>query len=209
MNADPRRFTTSALLRPILQDTLLPTAAYVGGPGELAYFSQLSGVYELLNLPMPMLVLRSRFRILEERTRTLLKEAGLTADALDKPVTHPAAASLEARLIKALEAELSNERASLLKIDPALKKNLEQTSATIRFAIGKLASKVGRTLAAKDKPAIDRLAALRVQLLPNGEPQERVYGLPYYAAKYGTRAFISLVMKTVVPFEGQQEDLTP
>ncbi len=209
LTAEPARFTTSALLRPILQDTLLPTAAYVGGPGELAYFSQLSGVYELLNLPMPMLVLRSRFRILEDRTRTLLKEANLTADALEKPIAHPTAISLEARLIKALETELASERAELLKIDPSLKKNLEQTSATIRFAIGKLASKVGRTLTAKDQTALDRLAALRAQLLPNGEPQERVYGLPYYAAKYGPRAFIALVMKTVVPFEGQQADLTP
>ncbi len=82
---EPRRFTTSALLRPLLQDTWLPTAAYVGGPGEVAYFAQLAPLYAHLGLPMPLVVPRARFRVLEARTRSLLTTLGLTADEAAAP----------------------------------------------------------------------------------------------------------------------------
>jgi uncharacterized protein YllA (UPF0747 family) len=42
--ADPLSFSTSALLRPLVQDTMLPTAAYLGGPAECTYFAQLPPV---------------------------------------------------------------------------------------------------------------------------------------------------------------------
>src|SRR6185295_19424206 len=51
---EPLRFSTSALLRPILQDSLLPTAAYVGGPAEVSYFAQLGPVYDSFGLTAPL-----------------------------------------------------------------------------------------------------------------------------------------------------------
>src|SRR5581483_3541503 len=58
---DPLRFSTSALLRPIVQDSLLPVAAYVGGPAEVSYFAQLAPLYEHFRLPPPLVVPRARF----------------------------------------------------------------------------------------------------------------------------------------------------
>ena len=58
-DAPPDHLGTTALLRPLLQDTLLPTAAYLGGPGEIAYFSQLPPVYAALDVPMPLIVPRT------------------------------------------------------------------------------------------------------------------------------------------------------
>ena len=63
LDADPLRFSTSALLRPIVQDALLPTAAYVGGPAEVAYFAQLAPLYAAYDLAMPLVVPRARLRV--------------------------------------------------------------------------------------------------------------------------------------------------
>src|SRR5262249_35160569 len=77
--------STSALLRPILQDSLLPTAAYVGGPAEVAYFSQLPPLYEAYGLAAPLVVPRARFCLLEQRTEGLLARTGLTASDVSRP----------------------------------------------------------------------------------------------------------------------------
>src|SRR5439155_1167303 len=74
---EPRRFSTSALLRPIVQDTLLPTVAYVGGPSEVAYFAQLGPLYRAFDRTPPLVVPRARFRITDGRTRRLLDRLGL------------------------------------------------------------------------------------------------------------------------------------
>ncbi|HVV52757.1 MAG TPA: bacillithiol biosynthesis cysteine-adding enzyme BshC, partial [Polyangia bacterium] len=82
---DPLRFSTSALLRPIVQDTLLPTAAYVGGPAEVSYFAQAAVLYQHFQLDMPLIVPRARFRCLDPHTRRRLGELGLGADDLARP----------------------------------------------------------------------------------------------------------------------------
>lgn len=220
LDREPRRFTTSALLRPLLEDTLLPTAAYVGGPGELAYFAQLAPLYALLKVPMPMTVLRSRFRVLDERTRQGLVKAGLTADEVCAPPSKLEARlaaqsgvetpdALEKRLTGILSAELNGLRERFLALDPTLSKPLERTENTVRYAFSKLAGKYGRALARKDQLASDRIERLRAMLLPNGAPQERVFGLPYFASRFGTAAFVKLVCSACEPFTGQQGDLTP
>ena len=76
LHREPLRFSTSALLRPLLQDYLLPTVAYVAGPGEINYWAQLAPIYDGLgrSLPLqqPLLVPRARFRCLDESSRALL-----------------------------------------------------------------------------------------------------------------------------------------
>jgi bacillithiol synthase len=69
---EPRRFTSSALLRPIVQDFLLPTAGYVAGPGEIAYWAQLPPLYAAWSLDMPRVLPRARVRLVEPWARRLL-----------------------------------------------------------------------------------------------------------------------------------------
>ena len=58
LEEEPERFVPSALLRPIVEDFVLPTAAYVAGPSELSYFAQIGGVYDWAQVTKPSLVLR-------------------------------------------------------------------------------------------------------------------------------------------------------
>ena len=81
----PLRFSSSALLRPVIQDSLLPTAAYVGGPGEINYFAQLGPLYELFGVAQPLVLPRARFRCLEDNTRSWLAKLGLSPAEAEVP----------------------------------------------------------------------------------------------------------------------------
>ena len=101
LHREPLRFSTSALLRPPLQDYLLPTMAYVAGPGEINYWAQLAPIYDELgrSLPLqqPLLVPRARFRCLEESSRTLLAKLHLQAADVERPREAALATALSAR----------------------------------------------------------------------------------------------------------------
>ena len=62
---NPEKFSPNVLLRPIIQDSLFPTLAYVGGPAELAYFAQIEALYTMLDKPMPVLWPRDSFTLID------------------------------------------------------------------------------------------------------------------------------------------------
>nr|WP_255665446.1 bacillithiol biosynthesis cysteine-adding enzyme BshC [Myxococcus sp. AS-1-15] len=223
LEQEPLRFTTSALLRPLLQDTWLPTAAYVGGPGEVSYFAQLAPLYAHAGLPMPLVVPRARFRVLDDRARRLLHKLGLTADEASQPrealltklATRDAAepfepaGAVEARLFGAFSAELDTLGESMLKLDPRLLDALKRTRGTVRAAVSRLSARYGRALALRDEVTTERVDRLRAMLLPEGAPQERIHGMAYHACRFGTRAFTRQVLDACIPFSGDLQDLTP
>jgi len=133
--ADPMRFSTSALLRPIVQDALLPTAAYVGGPAEVAYFAQLPPLYRAFDRALPLVVPRARFRIVDERARRLLERLGLGAADAERP-----------------EAELRRERF-----------DLRETLARHVAAGRAQAERAGLSLVLEDGPALE-LSADRLRI---------------------------------------------
>ncbi|MCP3100305.1 bacillithiol biosynthesis cysteine-adding enzyme BshC [Myxococcus sp. K15C18031901] len=223
LEKEPLRFTTSALLRPLLQDTWLPTAAYVGGPGEVSYFAQLAPLYAHAKRPMPLVVPRARFRILDDRARRLLHKLGLTPDEAggerealltrlstrDAAQTYEPAASVEARLFGAFAAVLDPLGEPMLKLDPLLLDALKRTRGTVRAAVSRLAARYGRALALRDQVTTERLDRLRALLVPDGAPQERILGMAYHACRFGTRDLARSVLDACVPFSGELQDLTP
>src|ERR1019366_1330949 len=70
----------NALLRPVMQDYLLPTVAYIGGPGELAYLAQSEVLYDALLGRMPVAMSRSAFTLLDARSAKLLDRYKLTVE---------------------------------------------------------------------------------------------------------------------------------
>jgi bacillithiol synthase len=74
----PLDFSPSALLRPVIQDTLLPTVAYVAGPSELAYFAQAQVLYPEYRRPMPVIFPRAGFTLADHRLARLLEKYQMT-----------------------------------------------------------------------------------------------------------------------------------
>lgn len=218
---DGATFSTSALLRPILQDSWLPTVAYVGGPGEIAYFAQLPPLYAAFDLPTPLVVPRARFRVIDDASRRLLDHLGIDADALSAPREtllgrlvrptgdHPDPVALEAALLDPLRAALAAFGPHADALDPGLARATAKTTGTVVEAVTRLVERYRRTLAQGDTVTTDRLDRLRVRLQPDGAPQERVHAWPWFAARYGVRGFVDTVLDAVVPFDGALRDLRP
>src|SRR5262249_3422232 len=78
----PAGFSPNVLLRPIVQDTLFPTACYVAGPNELAYLGQLRGVYEHFGVPMPLMYPRATATLLDSAAVRFLTKYRLPLEAL-------------------------------------------------------------------------------------------------------------------------------
>ncbi len=83
LTTTPERFTPSALLRPVVEDQVLPTLTYVGGPSEVSYFAQIGGVYDWAGVPMPQVQTRPSFAFANKKDIAALESAtGLGIDAL-------------------------------------------------------------------------------------------------------------------------------
>ncbi|HEY0192053.1 MAG TPA: bacillithiol biosynthesis cysteine-adding enzyme BshC [Kofleriaceae bacterium] len=205
---EPRRFSTSALLRPILQDALLPTVANVGGPAEVAYFAQLGPLYAAFAMPMPMIVPRAKFRVTDHRTRTLLARLGLgpgdvagdEAELLARlrPPARPAEA-IRDQLLRGFLAEHAALGEAVAT--PQLRKALARTRGTVEHAVGVLAAKLERAEVYADGERVDAVRRLRALLVPDGAPQERRLGLAGLAARIGDRALIDQLMQHLAAAE--------
>ncbi|MCY1076767.1 bacillithiol biosynthesis cysteine-adding enzyme BshC [Archangium lansingense] len=223
LDREPLRFTTSALLRPILQDTWLPTAAYVGGPGEIAYFAQLAPLYAHVGLPMPLIVPRARFRIIDDRVRRLLDVLGLSPDDANAPrdelVARLAAReagesfespeAIEARLLSTFASELARLGERMAAVDTTFAQAISRTDKTVRRGVSRLVARYSRSITLRDQVTLERVERLRAYLAPEGAPQERIYGLPHYASRLGSHAFMRRVIEACEPFSGNLKDLKP
>ena len=213
--ADPRTFSTSALLRPIVQDTLLPTVAYVGGPGELAYFAQLGPLYGAFDLAPPMIVRRASFRIVDDRARKLLARLGIAATdcehrsepELVARIRGPETVAAASRLLDPFIAAHDQLAATLASANPAITRALAKTRATVERSIQKFATKLQRVTAYEDAELLDAVRRLRAWLAPDGEPQERTLGLPCFAARGGDRVLVERVLAAIDPFDPTLQEL--
>jgi bacillithiol biosynthesis cysteine-adding enzyme BshC len=225
---DPLRFSTSALLRPIVQDTLLPTAAYVGGLAEISYFAQVGPLYDHFRLPLPLVIPRARFRCLDARTRRRLSEIGLDADDVARPVAEllarlpsarpadlPAADELQAQVASDIAPAVERIVAAAAALDPNdrnLARAAARTRASVSHALGRLTARYARTLAERDGTALSRLARVQAALCPAGVPQERAYSWPSLAGRLGPAVLKRLVFErlaAVGPFTAALQDLEP
>ena len=215
LDREPLCFSTSALLRPLLQDLLLPTVAYVGGPGEINYFAQLAPLYRAvagtLPIQQPVVVPRARFRCLDESSRSLLAKLGLSpsdverprADALQRALLHQrplrdpseaASHTLDPRvasqaLRQSLLADAQARLDALAQSEPGLRDAIVRTRRSIELNVDRLLQRYQRLLRERDGVLCQRIDRLQRMLYPHGEPQERHMSLPYFLARYGLAAF--------------------
>jgi len=205
---EPLRFSTSALLRPIVQDALLPTVAYVGGPGEINYFAELGPLYQHFGVVPPLLVPRARFRCVDARTRRLLEQSGLVAADLAQPSPevrarlHPAGPAgspdpqeLRDRVARQILPAVEEIASAISATGESLRRPAQRTRDSVAHALERLIGRYARGLVERDETTLRRIEQLEMVLNPGGVAQERFYGWPWLASRLGPVVFKRLVFE--------------
>jgi len=191
----PEKFTGNVLLRPIVQDTLLPTAAYIAGPAESAYYAQAAVVYKRLLGRMPAILPRASVTLVPTHVARLLEKYGLKVpDAFRAPrelreqmERDSLPKSLAARFEtgeKSLKKTLAGLRAPLEKLDKTLLGALETAESKMIFQFQSLEQKTARARAFRSGVLDGHEREIVDLLFPEGQLQERVLCfLPFLASQ--------------------------
>jgi bacillithiol biosynthesis cysteine-adding enzyme BshC len=189
---DPSRLTPAAGLRPVVQDVVLPTAAFVVGPGEMKYVAELGGVYRLHGLEPPAVVRRLSAVVLEPPVRRILEKYGLEAwDFQDDPQARflEVLAKDDAR-VAAIEQALNRIQAEFERLRPQLleaplQRPTHRAQVRISHELERLRRIVLQTELRREGIVRSQFERLKLHLTPGGLPQERVYPFVMYLLKHG------------------------
>ena len=192
----PELLSPNVVLRPIAQDTLLPTIAYVAGPSEVAYHAQLKPVYEDFGVVQPVIYPRASGSILEERVERVMEKYGLALhEFFDDPgqvtskvaerISEVKADTLFASATSSFHDALNELKFGLREIDPTLLGALEGVKAKIDGNLGVLKEKTIAAQKRRHETAMRQIEKAIAGLLPNGALQEREINVIYYMNKYG------------------------
>lgn len=191
----PEEFSANALLRPVIQDTLLPTVAYVGGPAEVAYYAQEAVVERKLLGRAPVILPRASFTLVPPHVANLLQKYHLEAEAilaggfnlrarLEAEVLPEALASRFESGEKSIQDALEGIREPLSKLDPTLLGALDNAAEKMRYQFNGLRAKAGRAEGFRLGVLEGHERQIAAVLLPKNALQERSLSLlPFFAAE--------------------------
>jgi len=193
----PEHFSPNVLLRPVVEDYLLPTLAYTGGAAESAYFSQAGVVYEKLLGRVTPIVPRFSATLVEPKMQRLLEKHGLSfTDTFEGPEVlrkEIAARHLPKDLQAAFDAakqsfetNFSSIKEKLEKLDKTLVDAAETCRSKMQHQLEKLFAQAARAEAQKGELVSRHAEIISQSLYPEKGLQERGVGGSYFLARYGS-----------------------
>jgi bacillithiol biosynthesis cysteine-adding enzyme BshC len=206
----PLEWSPGALLRPIVQDTCLPSVAYVGGWGEMSYLAQLGPLRRALGAPLTAAAPRWSCTLVDPQTGDAARQLGITLGeaiasrgaaaqvGVDEPPP-PVIAELR-RIAERASKDLNAQKDALAQLDRGIAINLGRTGSQIRSLVDKLCEKAERVHANRAGRGKRLVRRVTNTLAPRGELQERVLSLPAFVARFG-RAWIDELFEAMGPLE--------
>jgi len=192
----PLNFSANVLLRPLVQDTLLPTIACVAGPSEIAYLAQASVLYPAFGRPMPAVFPRSGFTLVDRRVgrwmekyRVALEDVWQGGEHLGRCIAATAMAEGWSERFDQTERDLAGLLERLRKdieaLDPTLVDALNHTAEKIQFQFEKLKGKITRSALSRSEVLARHEQALLQALMPEKDLQERLVSGVYFLGRAG------------------------
>jgi bacillithiol biosynthesis cysteine-adding enzyme BshC len=196
LETSPQLLSPNVVLRPVCQDVLLPTVAYVAGPSEIAYFAQIKPAYEYFNIPMPIIFPRISATLIEPKVRRIIEKY-----EIDIREVYTDFNSLAKRIILAnsevdikgffdsvrsrLGSLLDEVKVFVAGVEPSLVGAVENSSEKIFYHINNIYEKTLSASQRKNEVISQQIQKLKLNLLPEDELQERVLNITYFLNKYG------------------------
>jgi len=197
---DPSILSPNVFLRPVVESAVFPVLAYLAGPGEAAYFAQIRPLFEAHGIPMPVIHPRVSVTVIEPKIRKVLDKVGVSMTDLARPAHEwasemardemPAAARAA---LGALKSEIGARTGELLaavkSIDPTLKGPIANARNTAFQALAETEKKILQSIKREQQIVLDQVDKARKNLMPLGQPQERVLTPLQFVGRYGTQFF--------------------
>jgi bacillithiol biosynthesis cysteine-adding enzyme BshC len=194
--ARPEDLSPGVLLRPLVEDYLLPTAAYVGGPSEVAYWAQVFALYPLFEMAPPAIAPRAGATLLEPKVARTLNKFHLSWEALSGDVEVVIREALRAILPEQFRGVFEEERKKwsdgfrrieeqVLAFDPSLKPAVIAAHGRVEREIETLEKKLLHVWKRRQEESVQQIRRARSHLFPHGELQERVACYAGFASRHG------------------------
>ena len=185
----PELFSSNVVLRPICQDWLLPTLAYVGGPAEVAYFAQLKPLYEAVNIPCPIVYPRASATIMEEKADKVLLDLLTDVEKVKEKVAGQVADlnldEVFGGTFLTVQESLEGIKQALRDIDPTLVGALENVSTKTLANIEGLKEKAIAAQKRQHEVSLRQIDKAASIVFPQSSFQERELNIVYFLNKYG------------------------
>jgi bacillithiol biosynthesis cysteine-adding enzyme BshC len=199
----PENFSPNVLLRPVVQDYLLPTLAYTGGAAEAAYFAQVGAVYEKLLGRVTPIVPRFSATLVEPKVQRWLHQYGISVpDAFQgiealrqKLAARTLPAGLQAafeRANKSVEESFAGLKDALAKLDPTLVEASQTGASKVKYQLDRLRERAMAAELRRSEVVSRHAEALSEALYPKNALQERGVAGVYFLARHGVELLRSL-----------------
>lgn len=210
LHSNPTFISPNVVLRPLYQQVILPNIAYIGGPGELAYWLEYKLMFDELGVVFPILMPRCFITIIDKSNLQKLKKLGIDTENIFKNESELMELVQKNRgetfdltetktKLEGLYASLSE---AIGKVDKSL---ITAVSAEMQKASGglnQLENKANKALKQRLETENNQIKNLKSKLFPNSMPQERYDNFASYYLSYGD-SFFSEVLNTMTPFDSK------
>jgi bacillithiol synthase len=219
LETNPERFSSNVITRPICQDYLLPTIAYIGGPSEISYFAQFKDVYKFFNVTMPVIYPRTSVTVIEGRVKNFMDKYNLKFTELFsgkdlnnkilRNISEVSADQIFSDLKEELTGVFYTYEKELSRIDAtqtdSFKKRNRQFLDSLEIAKDKYISSQSK----QNEVISNQLNKVLTNVYPDNILQERVLNITYFLNKYGNE-FIEQLMNeiNIDEFEHQLIDVS-
>lgn len=198
IQSNPHHFSNNVVTRPMMQERLFPTLAFIGGPGEISYWAELKGAFEALDLEMPPVVPRIGLTIVERHIESTVNELGESMeDILTYGLEEKRQAWLRNQELAELESRLDYYQKEYEQVHhkfrevgkdvlPHLESVFEKNWNLIDRQFSYMKRLMERSSYEKHANVMKKYHRAELSLVPNSLPQERVWNIYYYLNQYGT-----------------------
>ncbi len=206
---NPKAFSPNVIMRPLYQEVILPNLCYVGGGGEMAYWLELKGYFDEVEVPFPILLLRNSVQVISEKQASKLKKLNISLeeiflkqnDLLSKKVVENSGITVNfLKIQETLMHQFSKFNEVAKKTDISFQGAVNAQAKKQFNGIKNLQKRLLRAEKRRQKDLVDRIIVLQNQILPNQSLEERQRNFSEYYLEYGA-SFIENLKASLRPLQ--------